>query len=70
MDLIKLIKRNPAVLVGVAAFAGLALGAGWLPIGLPSMPAPAGKAKPASPMSSSGSGAGAPTPAPDPLDSY
>lgn len=61
--LIKLVKRNPAIAIGAAAFAGLALGAGWLPIPslsglLPAPPAP----KP--------SAAATPPPPPDPLDAF
>lgn len=44
-DLRKLLSRNPEVALGVAVLAGLAIGAGWLPIPsvgslLPSSPAP------------------------------
>lgn len=57
-DLLRLVKRNPAIAIGVAAFVGLAAGAGWLPI--PSLSigslVPA-KAAPAA----------APAPPPDPL---
>ncbi len=59
--LIKLVKRNPAIAIGAAAFAGLALGAGW--VSLPSLsgllPAPAAPKPTAS---------AAPPPPPDPLD--
>ncbi len=62
-QLIRLVRRNPAVAVGVAAFAGLALGAGWVPI--PSLR----DLLPARPTLPAAAPA-APPPPPDPLDQY
>lgn len=36
-ELRRFLSRQPEVALGLAAFAGLAIGAGWLPISLPSL---------------------------------
>lgn len=59
-DLIRALKRNPALVIGTAAVVGLALGTGIVPIPGIRPPAPKPAAAPAGP----------PPPPPDPLDAY
>lgn len=62
-SLLRTLKRNPSIAVGVAVFGGLALGAGWIP--MPS--ALAGLIPSRTPAAPAGKAA-APAPPPDPLD--